>query len=78
VKIAKRWALQGVLFADAAAFEPMDAHGVPTEWNAAVSTGAGIRVIPTFLTQLLLRLDGSRLYAPEERWFFQFGVTQYF
>jgi outer membrane protein assembly factor BamA len=78
IKLAERWAIQGVLFSDLGVFEPMDARGKPTSARHAVSLGAGVRLIPTFLTQLLLRLDLARLLAPEERWFFQLGVTQYF
>jgi len=77
-KLADRWALQLVAFADGAAFEPMNARGRATTWKAAVATGAGMRIIPTFLTQLLVRADLARLYVPEERWFLQLGVTQYF
>jgi surface antigen-like variable number repeat protein len=78
IKLAERWALQGVIFSDGAIFEPMDARGSPTSWKAALSSGVGIRVIPTFLTQLLARVDGARLFVPEGSWFFQLGVTQYF
>ena len=78
LKLADRWALQLVAFADAAAFEPMDMRGRATSWKAAIGTGGGMRLIPTFLTQLLLRADLARLYTPEQRWFLQVGVTQYF
>lgn len=78
IKLAERWAVQGALFSDVAVFEPMDERGKPTRAKHAISAGAGVRLVPTFLTQLLLRLDLARLFAPEERWFLQFGVTQYF
>jgi len=78
LKLADRWALQLVAFADGAAFEQMDMRGRATSWKAAVGTGAGVRLVPTFLTQLLVRADLARLYIPEQRWFLQVGVTQYF
>ena len=78
VMLATRWAIQGVLFVDAAVFEPMDARGRATSWLGAISTGAGLRIVPTFLTQIVGRVDLARLHAPEERWFLQIGVTQYF
>jgi hypothetical protein len=74
----ERWALQGVAFVDAAGFEPMDGRGRPTRWQGAVGAGAGVRVIPTFLTQLLARVDLARLLVPEPAWFVQLGVNQYF
>lgn len=78
IRLAPRWALQGVLFVDGAVFEPMDATGHPTQALGAIANGVGLRLIPTWLTQILVRADLSRLHAPEERWFAQFGVTQYF
>ncbi len=78
LKFADRWALQLVAFADGAAFEPMDMRGRATSWKAAIGSGAGVRLIPTFLTQLLVRADLARLYVPEQGWFLQVGVTQYF
>ena len=56
----------------------MDARGRATSWLGAISTGAGLRIVPTFLTQIVGRVDLARLHAPEERWFLQIGVTQYF
>jgi hypothetical protein len=77
VEIASRWYIQGVLFTDAAVFEPMDAEGHATRWEGAWSTGAGLRLLPTALVDTLLRIDGSRLHAPFGAWFVQLGITQY-
>jgi hypothetical protein len=73
-----RWALQGVLFADAALFEPMDAEGRRGRSDAALALGAGVRLLPTWLSSVVLRLDASRLIAPEPAWFTQLGLNQYF
>jgi outer membrane protein assembly factor BamA len=78
IPVAKRWAIQGVLFADLAAFEQIDARGGRAPAESALSTGVGARVIPTFLTQIVLRLDMCRLLVPEQNWFVQFGTSQYF
>lgn len=77
IEIATRWYVQGVLFTDAAVFEPMDAGGHATKWVGAWSTGAGLRLLPTALVDTLLRIDGSRLHYPFGAWFVQFGITQY-
>lgn len=77
LSLGKRWYLQGVVFSDAATFRPMDARGRPTEWLGALSTGAGLRVLPTALVDTVLRIDGSRLHYPFGAWFVQFGINQY-
>jgi hypothetical protein len=76
--IASRWALQGVLFGDAAAFEQVTASGARGASGTALSLGAGTRLIPTWLAGLLLRVDAARLLAPESAWFVQVGLGQYF
>jgi hypothetical protein len=78
IEIYKRTFIQPVLFMDAARFLPMDEQGNNTEWVNALSTGAGVRVIPTGFTNLLFRADIGRLHTPSEDWVFQFGITQYF
>lgn len=75
--LGKRWYLQGVLFTDAASFEPMNARGSATSWVGAWSTGAGIRVLPTALVDTLLRIDVARLHYPFGSWLVQFGINQY-
>ena len=77
VEVVSRWYVQGVLFTDAAVFEPMDAGGHAQKWMGAWSTGAGLRLLPTALVDTLLRVDGSRLHYPFGAWFVQFGITQY-
>jgi hypothetical protein len=75
--LGKRWYLQGVAFGDAATFRPMDAQGRATDWQGALSTGLGLRLLPTALVDTLLRVDGSRLHHPFGAWFVQFGISQY-
>lgn len=77
LSLGKRWYLQGVLFTDAARFQPMDARGDATPWVNAWSTGAGLRILPTALVDTLLRFDVARLHAPNGSWFYQLGITQY-
>jgi outer membrane protein assembly factor BamA len=78
VQLAQRWVLQGVLFGDAALFEQLTSTGARGQSGAALGVGAGMRLIPTFLAALLLRVDVSRLLVPDELWFVQLGVSQYF
>ncbi len=78
VRLGQRWALQGVVFSDAAAFEQMTAEGRRGEQNVALSLGAGARLVPTWISNLILRLDASRLLEPELAWFTQLGLKQYF
>jgi hypothetical protein len=77
-RFAERWALQGAVFGDGAVFSTMDARGrgQRTEW--AASSGAGLRLIPTFLAEIVLRVDAGRLFTPEKRWFVQAALAQYF
>ncbi len=77
LSLGKRWYLQGVLFTDAARFQTMDANGERMPWINALSTGAGLRILPTALVDTLFRFDVARLHAPERTWFYQFGITQY-
>jgi outer membrane protein assembly factor BamA len=78
VRFASRWALQGVAFVDAGAFEQLLATGARGSAGRALSAGAGVRLVPTWLADVVLRLDLSRLVAPEQRWFLQLGLGQYF
>ncbi len=78
VEIARRWYVQGVVFTDAAVFEPMDASGKTTSEMTAWSTGAGLRLLPTALVDTLLRVDIARIHHPLTTWFAQFGINQYF
>ena len=78
VKIIDRLYLQGVVFTDAAVFLPMDKDGELTHWMSALSSGGGVRVLPTAMVDFLLRRDVARLFLPEQAWFFQVGISQYF
>jgi len=78
IEIARRWYIQGVLFSDAAVFEPMDARGEAQSTKTAWSTGAGLRLLPTALVDTLLRVDVARLHQPNTAWFVQLGINQYF
>lgn len=78
IRVARRWALQGVLFCDGALFERMTAAGGRGEATSALGAGAGARLVPTWLAGLVLRVDVSRLFVPEQRWFHQLALSQYF
>jgi len=77
IPLRKRWFVQGVLFGDAAVFEPMDPRGVPTPWIGALSLGGGLRVLPTGLVDTIFRMDVAGLIAPFNSWSVLFGITQY-
>jgi hypothetical protein len=76
--LLERWALQLVGFGDAAVFEPMTASGGRDILQHAYSVGAGLRVIPSWISALTPRVDVARLLAAEPAWFLQVGLTQYF
>ena len=76
--IARRWALQAVAFTDAAVFESLTAAGGRGNFHGAFSAGVGGRLVPMWLANTVLRVDGARLVAPEMRWFVQTGLSQYF
>jgi hypothetical protein len=78
VPVAPRWALQGVVFSDVGTFQRFTQEGQLTGWKGAANIGAGLRIVPTFLSNTLLRIDFARLLAPERTSFVQFGITQYF
>lgn len=76
--LGRRWYLQPVAFADAARFQPFDVTGTTAPWRSALSTGAGVRVLPTALIDTLLRVDVARRWLPDRGWFVQLGIDQYF
>lgn len=78
MEVWERTFIQPILFVDVARFRPMDMDGNNEGWINALSTGTGVRVIPTGFTNLLLRADVARLHTPSEDWLFQIGITQYF
>ncbi len=78
VQVAPRWAIQGVLFSDFGAFQSFTEEGGPRDWLGAVNAGAGIRIVPTFLANTLLRVDVAHLFSPSPNSLVQIGITQYF
>lgn len=78
VPLGPRWALQGVVFSDVALFQGMNPDGNVRGWTGAANVGGGIRVIPTWLSTTLLRVDVARLLAPTEAWLVQTAIAQYF
>lgn len=78
VPLARRWAVQTVVFADAGAFQPLAADGGTQASQTAAGVGAGLRLVPSFLTGIVLRTDLSKPLQPHGNWFFQLGLSQYF
>jgi len=78
IPVAPRWALQGVLFSDFGTFQSFTEDGNLRPWRGAVNVGAGLRIVPTFLSNTLLRIDFAHLFAPSPNSLVQFGITQYF
>lgn len=78
IPLAPRWAVQGVLFSDFGTFQSFTDEGKLRDWREAVNVGSGVRVVPTFLANTLLRVDVARLFSPQANWLVQFGITQYF
>ena len=78
IAVAPRWAAQGVLFSDFGAFQAFKEDGTLQGWRGAVNVGAGLRIIPTFLSNTLLRVDVGHLFSPNQNTLVQIGITQYF
>jgi len=78
IQVAPRWAVQGVLFSDFGAFQSFTEEGNVRDWRGTVNIGAGIRIVPTFLSNTLLRMDFAHLFSPSPNSLIQFGITQYF
>jgi hypothetical protein len=78
IPLSTRVALQLVGFSDLGAFQGLDVHGRAGEWIGAANVGTGFRLIPTFLSNTMLRVDFSYLLQPSPTTFVQFGITQYF
>ncbi|MGC4088043.1 MAG: hypothetical protein QM756_09120 [Polyangiaceae bacterium] len=77
-RIFPRWALQAVAFADVALFEQVTFNGDRGSRAMAASFGLGARVVPTWIANVAPRIDVSRLVAPDQLWFVQVGLNQYF
>ena len=78
VQVAPRWAIQFVGFSDFGAYQTFTEDGKVKSWRGAVSVGGGGRLIPTFLSNTLLRVDYARLMEPVPNALLQIGITQYF
>jgi len=78
IAVASRWAIQGVLFSDFGTFQSFNESGALENWRGAVNVGTGIRIIPTFLSNTLLRVDVGHLFSPNQNTLVQIGITQYF
>ena len=78
ISLAPRWALQGVVFSDFGTFQSFTDEGRTRGWQNAINVGGGVRLIPTFLANTLLRVDFAQLLAPSPNSLVQFGITQYF
>ncbi len=78
IQVAPRWAVQGVLFSDFGTFESFTDEGKLHDWRGAVNVGTGVRIVPTFLSNTLLRVDVAHLFSPSPNSLVQIGITQYF
>jgi hypothetical protein len=77
IDITSRLFLQGAAFVDGGVYQRMNSAGHLLATEPALSGGAGIRLLPTFLAWAMLRLDGGRLFLPTEGWFVQLAFSQY-
>lgn len=78
ISVAPRWAVQGVLFSDFGTFQSFNEDGTLHDWRRAINVGTGLRVVPTFLSNTLLRIDVGHLFSPNHNTLVQIGITQYF
>lgn len=76
--LAPRWYLQGVAFVDSGVFAQMDVTGRTQDLRAALSTGLGLRLLPTAIATFVPRVDVGRRHLPTEAWFWTFGLSHYF
>jgi hypothetical protein len=76
--LAPRWYLQGVAFVDSGVFAQMNVNGRTQDPRAALSTGIGLRLLPTAIATFVPRVDVGRRHLPTEAWFWTFGLSQYF
>jgi hypothetical protein len=78
IQVAPRWAVQGVLFSDFGTFQSFTEEGKLRDWRVAVNVGTGVRIVPTFLSNVLLRVDVAHMFSPSPNSLIQIGITQYF
>jgi hypothetical protein len=77
VELTSRLFLQGAAFADGGVHRRMNSAGQVLPVEPALSGGLGLRLLPTFLAWAIVRVDGGRLFLPEQGWFVQFSFSQY-
>jgi len=75
--ITSRLFLQGAVFADGGVYRRMNSEGQVLPVEPALSSGLGLRLLPTFLAWAIIRVDGGRLFLPEPAWFVQLAFSQY-
>ncbi|MCU0659841.1 MAG: hypothetical protein MUF64_32610 [Polyangiaceae bacterium] len=78
LELRSRWFLQGVAFLDGGTLAPMNRQGERTALLPALSSGVGLRLIPTALTAVTPRVDVGRSWEPERSWFLKVALSQYF
>jgi hypothetical protein len=76
-ELTSRLFLQGAAFADGGVYRRMNSAGQVLQVEPALSSGLGIRLLPTFLAWAIVRVDGGRLFLPEPGWFAQLAFSQY-
>ena len=77
IGLTSRLFIQGAAFADGGVYRRMNSAGQVLSFEPALSTGVGLRLLPTFLAWAIFRVDGGRVFLPQEGWFIQFAFSQY-
>jgi hypothetical protein len=77
IDLTSRLFLQGAMFVDGGVYRRMNSAGNVLPPEPALSSGVGLRLLPTFLAWAILRVDGGRLFLPEAGWFVQLAFSQY-
>jgi hypothetical protein len=77
VGLTSRLFLQGAAFVDGGIYRRMNSAGQVLPVEPALSGGLGIRLLPTFLAWAIFRVDGGRMFLPEQGWFVQLAFSQY-
>jgi hypothetical protein len=79
LKFSKRLFLQVAAFTDAAVYVRQSADGTLEKAKATVAVGAGLRLVPTFLSGVVPRVDaGGVVYQGQLEPFIRFSTSQYF
>jgi hypothetical protein len=77
IGLTSRLFLQGAAFADGGVYRRMNSAGQVLPLEPALSGGLGLRLLPTFLAWAIVRVDGGRLFLPQDGWFVQLAFSQY-